>query len=465
MSATAGKVALVDGTAPAGLRRAPRRCAARATPPRRRRHDHRPRRLRPAADRPRDRAPRPRSTNQSAAMRTNRLPRHRQQRADFTTAPRRVPQRVRRSRRADRDADAHRNADRHPRRPANGDAGAVRIHDIQGAAHRSPLEGTPVSNVFGIVTFKHQAGSGRVRLLHPGHPRPVRRRRPRPPKASWSSPAPIRSAGSMSATRCGQRPVSEFRSGGAELGQPHHHRDQRLGRRHHRWSRAAIRCRRPRHRRRRPPAADRGDRRRPRRQRSRPAPLSIPPPTASTSTRASKACGCGSTTPVAVSRRTRFPEQRHPGAGRPGRQWRLRDRPLGARRGDPALPATFRAHVALRQRHRRSRRRRLQPRAGGAAGAVADSTSVAQLTARPRPAERRHQRRRPLPGRRWRACSTTTSATSNCSSPPCRPRVDGGLTRRSPRSAATDRLDGRVVQRREPRPGRPARQVRRTGRA
>jgi uncharacterized protein len=34
----------------------------------------------------------------------------------------------------------------------------ARIHDIQGAAHRSPLEGTTVANVFGIVTFKHQTG-------------------------------------------------------------------------------------------------------------------------------------------------------------------------------------------------------------------------------------------------------------------------------------------------------------------
>ena len=36
----------------------------------------------------------------------------------------------------------------------------LRIHDIQGAAHLSPFASAPVANVFGIVTFKHQAGTG-----------------------------------------------------------------------------------------------------------------------------------------------------------------------------------------------------------------------------------------------------------------------------------------------------------------
>lgn len=35
----------------------------------------------------------------------------------------------------------------------------VRIHDIQGAAQRSPLVGRAVSNVFGIVTMKRQTGT------------------------------------------------------------------------------------------------------------------------------------------------------------------------------------------------------------------------------------------------------------------------------------------------------------------
>ncbi len=35
----------------------------------------------------------------------------------------------------------------------------VRIHDIQGAAQRSPFEGRAVSNVFGIVTMKRQTGT------------------------------------------------------------------------------------------------------------------------------------------------------------------------------------------------------------------------------------------------------------------------------------------------------------------
>ena len=292
----------------------------------------------------------------------------------------------------------------------NTETAPIPIHDIQQATHRSSLVGSAVTTT-GIVTAKASNG------FYLQDPDAARRRRRRPRRRSSSSrrrrpTVQVGDARQVSGT------VSEFRPGGAT---PHNLTTTEItGPSIVVQSSGNPLPAADRHRRRRARPADRGDRGRRHRRRG-------------------------------DQRRVRPGQRRHRllreprGDARAGEQ-RRRGRADERLRRDPGgRPTTARTPACA-------------PRAAGSSSARPTSTpSGSSSTTRWSPA-------RPLVNvgdrsrRRRSACSTTASATSSCKSPQALDRRRRRPARaRSRRAPGAGRARRRHVQRREPRPRRPAR--------